>query len=537
MRCLESLARTHYSPCFEVIVVDDGSKEKPPAGLENWAAPSNTRLVKQVPLGISAARNRGIGEAQGDVILFIDSDCTLDAHCLTELAKAVVSYPDDAAFQLRIIGDDRTQVGSMENLRLTAAQQSLPIESGHIKYINTSAFAVRRSAIGRAEFFDPGVLRAEDSLILLELAATGKLPRYVPEAVVQHAPALSLARYILKHFWIGYHAGPARQRIHRQGGILMAAPKRWRMLRAIRRIAAAGPAPRLSFCLVLVAYTLELMGRSAYTLCGIRPGRTKVLSTAVDLVTEQEVQARIVANAEQRKGMFVTYLTAWTLVQSERNPEFRALLSSADVCYADGMGVVLALLCTKLRRMKKVTANDFFPTLFEEISHRKLKVALVGGENGVADAVASRIRKRIPSVDICLCASGYLSTDEKEHLVDELFRTDPHIVVLAMGQPLQESFACRWRRALPNTAFYCVGGLFDVISGKAAPVPKWARQCGLEWLWRLVHAPKQLWRRYLLGLPLLWVYIFSYVFAYLPRRLWVPSSKLKHAKTVSELRR
>ncbi len=536
MRCLKSLAQTHDTPCFEVVVVDDGSKEHPPSELEKGIASFRTKLVRQVPLGVSAARNRGIAESKADMILFIDSDCTLDRHCLTELTKAVLTYHDDIAFQLRIVGDNRTQVGSMENLRVGAVQQSLLTESGHIKYINTSAFAIRRSGIDNVEFFDLGVTRGEDSLILLKLAEKGKFPRYVPEAVVQHAPVLSLTRYILKHFWIGYHTSPARQRIHRQGGILMTTPKRLKMLVALREMAVTEPTSQLSFFLVLVAYFLELMGRSAYALCGIRPGRTKVLSTAVDPVTKQEFQARIVSNAEQRNGMFITYLTAWTLVRSERDTEFRELLSSADLCYADGMGVVLALLFTKLRRMKKVTANDFFWTLFEELSYRKLKVALVGGENGLTEVVASRIKKRIPFLDVCLCASGYFSNDEEKHIVGEIHRTDPHIVILAMGQPLQESVAYRWRQRLPNMVFYCVGGLFDMISGKTIFAPGWVRWCGLEWIWRLVDSPRRLWRRYLFGLPLLGMYILSYDIVSFLKRFRMTSSKLKHARTVTKLR-
>lgn len=203
----------------------------------------------------------------------------------------------------------------------------------------------------------------------------------------------------------------------------------------------------------------------------------------------------------------MTYLTAWTLVKSQQNAEFRQLLASLDVCYADGMGVVLALLFTKFRRIRKVTANSFYPSLFEEISHRGLKVALVGGQKGVSQTVASRIEALAPSIDICLCRTGYLSDDEEQHLVDELTQANPHIVFLSMGQPLQEQCAHRWRQALPHTVFYCVGGLFDLIAGRATFAPAWIRQIGLEWLWRLVHSPKQLWRRYLTGLPLLAIYI------------------------------
>jgi N-acetylglucosaminyldiphosphoundecaprenol N-acetyl-beta-D-mannosaminyltransferase len=44
-----------------------------------------------------------------------------------------------------------------------------------------------------------------------------------------------------------------------------------------------------------------------------------------------------------------------------------------------------------------------------------------------------------------------------------------------------------------------VGGLFDYYSGRIPRAPRWMRQFGLEWLFRLIQEPGRLWRRYLVG--------------------------------------
>jgi N-acetylglucosaminyldiphosphoundecaprenol N-acetyl-beta-D-mannosaminyltransferase len=44
-----------------------------------------------------------------------------------------------------------------------------------------------------------------------------------------------------------------------------------------------------------------------------------------------------------------------------------------------------------------------------------------------------------------------------------------------------------------------VGGLFDYYSGRIPRAPRWMRQSGLEWLFRLIQEPGRLWRRYLVG--------------------------------------
>jgi N-acetylglucosaminyldiphosphoundecaprenol N-acetyl-beta-D-mannosaminyltransferase len=46
-----------------------------------------------------------------------------------------------------------------------------------------------------------------------------------------------------------------------------------------------------------------------------------------------------------------------------------------------------------------------------------------------------------------------------------------------------------------------VGAAFDMNSGNLRRAPKWMRDNGLEWLFRLTSEPRRLWRRYLITIP------------------------------------
>jgi N-acetylglucosaminyldiphosphoundecaprenol N-acetyl-beta-D-mannosaminyltransferase len=46
-----------------------------------------------------------------------------------------------------------------------------------------------------------------------------------------------------------------------------------------------------------------------------------------------------------------------------------------------------------------------------------------------------------------------------------------------------------------------VGAAFDMNSGNMRRAPKWMREHGLEWLFRLASEPRRLWRRYLITIP------------------------------------
>lgn len=76
--CLESLARLNY-PNYEVIVVDDGSKDATPEIAKEF---SEVRYLRQENHGLSVARNTGIRAATGEVVAFTDDDCRADEDWL-----------------------------------------------------------------------------------------------------------------------------------------------------------------------------------------------------------------------------------------------------------------------------------------------------------------------------------------------------------------------------------------------------------------------------------------------------------------------
>ena len=73
--CLAGVLAQDY-PDFEVIVVDDASSDKTP---EVVRAHERVRLVRNVTnLGPAAARNRGVAESRGELLVFLDSDSIVD---------------------------------------------------------------------------------------------------------------------------------------------------------------------------------------------------------------------------------------------------------------------------------------------------------------------------------------------------------------------------------------------------------------------------------------------------------------------------
>ena len=197
--CLRSLAEQAECPDFEVVVVDDGSREPAPESIRRWNKSYPLSIIRQANAGVASARNRGIQESSGAVLVFTDADCRLQANCLSCLAATLVDSPQYDYLQLHITGDCSNLIGRAEELRLIAIQERALQPDGHIRYLNTSGFAIRKSRLGSGPIlFDPAARRGEDTLLLAKLIQRVELPVFVSDCVVQHSISLSLWGCLLK---------------------------------------------------------------------------------------------------------------------------------------------------------------------------------------------------------------------------------------------------------------------------------------------------------------------------------------------------
>lgn len=264
-RCLESVSVQNQSPEFEVIVVDDGSRIPIPSSI---AGRSDLRLssIRLPHSGISSARNQGIRLAKGAILLFTDCDCVLDPNCLKRLADHAADCTQDDFFQLHLTGDTKSSAGRAEQLQLSTVQQERTVSTGHLKYLNTSGFAIRRkSPYLEPELFDPNARRGEDTLLLSRLMRDGHLPRYLPDAIIQHAVQLTLPEYILKGLPSGYLEGYAYAKMRAEGIRVSSSRRvRWKLLTRSAKSSGAASPGLVALATVVGRQALNWVGAALY---------------------------------------------------------------------------------------------------------------------------------------------------------------------------------------------------------------------------------------------------------------------------------
>lgn len=241
-----------------------------------------------------------------------------------------------------------------------------------------------------------------------------------------------------------------------------------------------------------------------------RPPRAqqRVSLLGVDIANETLDGAveQVAAMAVGQRARHVAFVNADCFNIAARHAAYRRILGEASMVLADGIGVRLALdwfVGTRLR--DNVNGTDMFPRLCRVAAERALPIFFLGGQPGVADAVAANALKRFPGMRIAGACDGFFAADDAEAVVRQINTSGASILLVAMGAPRQDEWIARHLAQLDVGVAIGVGGLFDFYSGRIARAPVWMREVGLEWVYRLMQEPGRMWRRYVVGNPLfLW---------------------------------
>lgn len=166
---------------FEIVIVDDGSTDNSVEEVEKFDD-SRIRLIHQTNAGVSAARNRGIEEASGELIAFLDADDVWMPEYLATQYGLYQKYPECSVYACNYEFRDSEGKVTPTIIRKLPFEGEDGILSNYFEVAScshpplwTSAVVIKKSAIQAIGGFPIGIKSGEDLLTWARLAVSGTI--------------------------------------------------------------------------------------------------------------------------------------------------------------------------------------------------------------------------------------------------------------------------------------------------------------------------------------------------------------------------
>lgn len=216
--------------------------------------------------------------------------------------------------------------------------------------------------------------------------------------------------------------------------------------------------------------------------------QARVLGVRVDCLDMGAALDRIEQLVDAGGHHLVATVNPEFVMRAHRDHAFAGVLESADLCLADGTGVVWAARRQGCAMSGPVAGVDLVPPLAATCARRGFRLFLLGAAPGVGAELASRLRAEHPGLEVATHpgAPDPSSDDETVNLIQA---HQTQVLLVAFGAPKQELWIARTKDRLGVAMAIGVGGAFDYLTGRVPRAPVWMRSAGLEWLHRLIHQP------------------------------------------------
>jgi N-acetylglucosaminyldiphosphoundecaprenol N-acetyl-beta-D-mannosaminyltransferase len=116
------------------------------------------------------------------------------------------------------------------------------------------------------------------------------------------------------------------------------------------------------------------------------------------------------------------------------------------------------------------------------------------------EALVHKLKEKFPEFQV----AGYfsppfrpLTPPEDLQVIDMINAASADVLWVGLGCPKQELWMQEHHESIRVAAIIGIGQAFNIYAEKLRQAPRWMRENGLEWLFRLLLEPRRLWRRYL----------------------------------------
>jgi len=242
--------------------------------------------------------------------------------------------------------------------------------------------------------------------------------------------------------------------------------------------------------------------------------RFQVLGVQVDAVQIPDVVSQMEEWIREKTECHSIAATGMNgIVEAQHDCEFKQILNETDLVVPDGMPLVWLGRRHGHVLPQRVYGPDLLLAFCEKTAGQGYRHFFYGAERGpdVPERLAETLKNRFPGT---IVAGTYsrplqrLNLEQEEEVISAISSAATDVLWVGLGELRQVRWMHKHKHQLNVPVMVGVGAAFDMLSGRKRQAPRWMREHGFEWLFRLLQEPRRLWRRYLICGTQFLVYLF-----------------------------
>ena len=199
--CIDSLLSLIYpKKSYDIIVVNNRSSDKTDSILQKFN--NKIKILDEQKKGASAARNTGIKNSKGEIIVFTDADCRVDKQWLRNIVK-----PFEES-KIGVVGGKILSIqpcNYIENFGDIINNNEAAINDKTLPSCISMNWASKLSVLNEVGMFDEDLLRSHDVDLSWRILKAGYSLRYEPNAIIYHKHINNLKDLFHKGFVHGFY--------------------------------------------------------------------------------------------------------------------------------------------------------------------------------------------------------------------------------------------------------------------------------------------------------------------------------------------
>jgi len=214
-------------------------------------------------------------------------------------------------------------------------------------------------------------------------------------------------------------------------------------------------------------------------------------------------------------GNYIAVSNAFDVVLSQKDSKIRDAVNNSSLSVPDGISLVLAARAYGYDLKKRVYGPDLLFEFLKNTQDKGYSHFFYGTTKETLKRLADSLKGQFPKLKVSGTHPSFFrefTAEEKQRVAETINNSSTDILWVGIGCPRQELWMYDFKDKLKVPVMVGVGAAFDFLSGTKPQAPRWIRDNGFEWLFRLIIEPRRLWKRYFIGNSIfMWLFLKEFV--------------------------